>query len=120
MKISQTLTAEAAIAELAGRIGQRRIDLGFTQAGLAEEAGVSKRTVERLEAGGATQLASLVRLLRPLGLLHRLDTLIPEPVPSPIELLRYQGKRRQRVATRKPPKVKEPAWAWREDTGGHE
>ena len=58
VRISGALTTEAALAELGLRLAQRRIQLGQTQDELATEAGVSKRTVERLEAGESTQLSS--------------------------------------------------------------
>ena len=49
MKIEPQLTDEAVLQELGGRLTQSRIGHNLTQAALAEQAGVSKRTIERLE-----------------------------------------------------------------------
>jgi DNA-binding XRE family transcriptional regulator len=81
MKIDGLLTDEAILAELAGRLVQRRLELQLTQEMLAEQAGVSKRTVERVEAGTTTQMSTMIRILRVLELLDRLETLVPEAGP---------------------------------------
>mgnify|MGYP000461714881 CR=1 FL=1 len=51
-------------------------DSPLTQADLAHEAGVSKRTVERIEAGASAQMASLIRIFRVLDLMPALDRFI--------------------------------------------
>ena len=48
MKITKQATDEAVLSELGGRLAQVRLERNLTQAQLAEQAGVSKRTVERL------------------------------------------------------------------------
>src|SRR5256885_5069911 len=64
MKLTTEMTDAAVLEELGARLHRRRIDADLTQAQLAEEAGVSKRTVERIEAGHSTDLAMLIRVLR--------------------------------------------------------
>ena len=64
MKIEGLLTDEAIMTELGRRLSQRRLELQLTQEMLAEQAGVSKRTVERIEAGATTQTSTLIRVLR--------------------------------------------------------
>lgn len=115
MKIDKMLNDDAILAELGERLAQRRLVLGLTQAALATEAGVSKRTVERVEAGGSAQSASLVRLLRALDLLPGLEALVSDTGPGPMALLRHQGKRRQRASSpRSAPGPAEP-WSWGPD-----
>lgn len=112
MKISKQIGDKAIIGELGERLTRTRLERNLTQAELAEQSGVSKRTLERIEAGGAAQLDSLIRLCRALDLLERLDALIPEPTPSPIAQLKLRGKERQRASSFK---VSEPApgkWRW--------
>jgi transcriptional regulator with XRE-family HTH domain len=94
-------TDEAALANLGERLARHRRRLDLTQAELAREAGVSKRTVERLESGGSTQLTNFVRVLRALGLVARLDGLVPDPEPSPLERLRAADAERSRVGRRR-------------------
>lgn len=48
MKITAHLTDESVLGELGARLASARLRRNLTQAALAEQAGVSKRTVERL------------------------------------------------------------------------
>ena len=101
---------------LLDQIGQRlaayRLARNLTQRQLAEQAGVGLRTVQRLEAGAAaTHLSAFLRICRLLGLLDRIDALIPEPAPSPIAQLRLHGKRRKRARRAKRPQ-NSARWAW--------
>jgi len=113
MKIATTLTNEAILQELGERLAGARLERNLTQAALAEEAGVAKRTVERLESGqAATQLSGFVRVCRALGLLERLDALVPEGTASPIAQLRLQGRKRQRATGRKAASGEAKKWTW--------
>jgi transcriptional regulator with XRE-family HTH domain len=113
MKIEKQATDEAVLRELGGRLAQVRLERNLTQAQLAEQAGVSKRTVERLESGGvATQLSGFIRVCRVLGLVERFELLVPEPVPSPVEQLRLRGRQRQRASARKRVRASAKKWQW--------
>ena len=113
MKIATTLTNEAILQELGERLAGARLERNLTQAALAEEAGVAKRTVERLESGqAATQLSGFVRVCRALGLLERLDALVPEGAASPIAQLKLQGRKRQRATGRKAASGEAKKWTW--------
>ena len=113
MKISAQMTDQAVLQELGGRLAAARIERNLTQAALAEQAGVAKRTVERLESGQvATQISGFLRVCRALGLLERFETLLLEPAPSPMAQLKQRGRKRQR-ATGKKAAVGEPKkWTW--------
>lgn len=92
------LTDQAVLTELGFRLAAARLAQNKTQATLATEAGISKRTVERLENGShATEIRAVIRVLRVLGLLPGLDALLPAPLVSPIAQLRLADKRRQRA-----------------------
>jgi putative transcriptional regulator len=98
---------------LGGRLAKIRLNYNLTQAKLATQAGVSKRTVERLESGAvATQLSGFIRVCRVLNMIERFDLLIPEPVPSPIALLKMAGRKRQRASSTKPVKTLAKKWKW--------
>lgn len=113
MKIVGPLTDQAILQELGGRLARARIELNLTQAALAEQSGVSKRTIERLESGeAATQLSGFVRVCRALGLLERFDFLIPETAPSPMAQLRQQGRKRQRATSKKAVPGQPEKWTW--------
>lgn len=114
MKISNQATDALIVRELGERLGRVRLERNLTQATPAEEAGVSRRTVERMESGGSTQLSNLVRVCRALNLLDRFETLIPEPLISPVAQLKLQGKQRKR-ATAAPPVAPPPKWEWNDN-----
>ena len=119
MKITSDLTDMAVLHEIGVRLERRRIDAGLTQAQLAEESGISKRTVERIEAGHSIDFVMLLRVLRVLKLLEALDQLVSDLPQSPLVLLRGRGRARKRVGhSRRPdgtaaPKPA-PPWKWRE------
>jgi DNA-binding XRE family transcriptional regulator len=114
MKITGLLTDNAVLAELSARIAGRRIELQLTQATVAEQAGIAKRTLERLEAGQSSQLITLVRVLRVLDAASGLDSLIPEPGPRPMDLLKREGKVRQRASGQRAAKATGKPWSWDE------
>ena len=115
MKISADLSDEAVLLELGERLAQRRIALELTQARLAEQAGIAKRTLERMEAGASAQLSSLVRVLRALDLLESLDQLLPPAAPGPLDWLRREGRIRQRVSSRRQAERAPETWSWDDD-----
>lgn len=117
MKIASPLSSEAVLRELGERLTGARFALNLTQAALATQAGVAKRTVERLESGeAATQLSGFIRVCRVLGLLERLDGLVPEPTTSPMTQLKLQGRKRQRASNRKATTTKSKDWTWGDST----
>lgn len=113
MKIDNLLTDETVLGELGRRLAQTRLQRNVSQSRLATEAGVAKTTVERLERGGGIQLESLIRILRALSLLDRLDVVLPESLPSPIERLEARGRERRRARDRDEREIDQPAlWSW--------
>lgn len=116
MNISKLMTDDAILSEIGKRIARYRLDKQLTQAALAEQAGVSKRTVERVEAGASVQLTTVIRILRVLELLQGIDNMISEPPTRPMDLLKHKGKVRQR-ATSIHGKAKNPAkWSWGDES----
>ena len=115
MNISKHMTDTQVLQELGTRLAAERLARDLTQAQLAEQAGVSKRTVERLEAGAvATQLSTFLRVLRVLGLQEKLDALIPAPAPSPLQQLKRKGRTRQRASGQTEPGGEgDTPWTWK-------
>ena len=70
MKIKNSTKTDAILNEIGTRLTQQRVQAKLTQAGLAEKAGVSKRTVERIEAGSSIQLSTMLQVLRVFKLLE--------------------------------------------------
>lgn len=115
MKITNTLTDEAILAEMGERITRRRLEFHLTQAALAKEAGVAKRTLERVEAGATAQLTTIIRIFRVLDLLPVLDQLLPEAKPRPIEAITGKGKLRKRASSKGRDADKKKVWTWDDD-----
>jgi transcriptional regulator with XRE-family HTH domain len=115
MKITQLGTDDAILSELGTRLAHRRIELQLTQADVAREAGIGKRTLERIEAGESAQLSSLLRVLRVLDLLPALDRAIPEARPGPMEMLENKGRLRQRASKSRNDEAGQP-WSWDDET----
>jgi transcriptional regulator with XRE-family HTH domain len=115
MKISNLLIDDAILDELGARIASRRLELRLTQAELAEQAGIAKRTLERIEAGNSAQLSSLVRVLRVLEALPGLEGLIPAAGPRPMDQLKRKGKVRQRAPGRRASEQLGKPWSWDDD-----
>jgi transcriptional regulator with XRE-family HTH domain len=116
MKITKQLTDTVILEEFGDRLARARIDQQLTQAALANQAGVSKRTVERIEAGASAQMSSCIRIFRVLELLRGLDLMIPEAAPRPMELLKLKGKVRQRASKSRNEPKDGAAWSWDDDT----
>ena len=114
MQITKHSTDQAILSELGERLARSRLSGNLTQAELAAEAGVSKRTVERMESGESVQLTSFVRIVRALGLADKIDVLVPEPSLSPMEQLELKGKERQRASTAKTEEDPSKPWTWGE------
>lgn len=118
MKITNQTSDEAVLGELGRRLAETRIGRRIEQAELAELAGLSRRTIVRLETGEGGQLASVIRYLRALDRLDVLDTAIPETPPNPIDLLERRGKQRQRVRRRglSDTRPATSSWTWGDET----
>jgi transcriptional regulator with XRE-family HTH domain len=106
MKFTNLLSNDAVTQEMGRRIATARLERQMTQAQVAEAAGVSKRTIERLEDGQPTQVANLIRCLRVLDKLEGLERLLPEASINPMEHLKGRTTQRQRA---RPPKADDAA-----------
>ena len=92
-------TDEAALALFGKRLASFRIRNDWTQADLAQKAGVGKGTVERIERGQSVQILNLVKVLRACGYLDVFLNIFPDDSPSPMQLL-YMGKMKTRRRAR--------------------
>ena len=95
------LSDPAIFNKLGTRMKAYRISRGMKQQELASESGVGISTIAKIERGQSVSLSLFVSIMRTLGLLENFDLLIPEPKPSPLELLKMQGKQIKRVRTKK-------------------
>ncbi|MCK5383768.1 MAG: helix-turn-helix domain-containing protein [Gammaproteobacteria bacterium] len=89
--------SDKAIGKALGeRLKAWRLRLNLTQQQLAEAAALSLNVIKSLEAGKG-KLSSVIAVLREFRLLEDLDAFIREPGISPLQLVKRQGKVRQRA-----------------------
>jgi transcriptional regulator with XRE-family HTH domain len=120
MQLYDLTTDSAVLAELGRRLERHRVERNWTQAQLADEAGIGRATLQRAERGESVQMTSMIKLLRTLGLLGGLDVAIPESIDLPIARLERERKgRRQRARGRggRPTEDADKSWAWGEESG---
>lgn len=110
MKLYGTENNEFIMKEVGNRIQSTRIAMSLTQKEMALRAGISARTVERIENGENVKVDNILNILRTLRLLENIDLLISEQEVSPSEL--YQHRKKRKRATSKQKKEKESDWKW--------
>lgn len=110
MDINDQMTDKVVIQEIGKRLEQLRLNKNLTRNELAERSGVSKNTIERLELGRSVQLTNLIRVCRALEILSRLEAVFPEPILSPISLLKLQNKKRHRASHKRSQSGR--TWTW--------
>lgn len=83
------------------RVRDYRMRMDMTQGELAKMSGVSMGTIVRLERGDTVSFLLLISVLRTLGVLENLETLLPELGISPMQMRRVQGKKILRIRHKK-------------------
>lgn len=92
----------ATVDELEGVVGsqvrERRLQRNLTLGQVAEQAGLARRTVQNLEHGHGSTVATLIQVLRVLDADDWLTTLAPPEPISPVALRDQRQRRRQRAS----------------------
>lgn len=112
-------TSDQIEAALCRRLESIRLSRNITQQQLAEEAGVSPRTIGRLEKGQGVSLDTFIRVLTALRIQHNLQSLLPDPTVRPIERVGVGTGERKR-ARPVPVSHERPAWSWGDEDDGHD
>lgn len=87
---------QAILQELGDRFKALRLRKNLSQQELAERTLLSLNTIKALENGKA-KLATIVAVMRELGVLEQLEELLEEPKISPLQLAKRRGRPRQRA-----------------------
>ena len=111
MKIYGTESNDYILKEFGKRIHDTRISVTMTQRELAERAGVSLSTMERIENGDNVKIENILNVMRALSLLSNLDILIPEQEIIPTIVIE-QRVRRQRVRKGRQNEAHTVDWKW--------
>jgi transcriptional regulator with XRE-family HTH domain len=88
--------------ELGLRIRQLRLFRNIDQRAAAEKAGISRASLQNLEAGRGSSVQTLLRILKALNYLEGIEMLAPQPTINPLALLKTktppQRARHRRLA----------------------
>lgn len=87
-------------AQMGASLRRLRLDRNLEQATVAERAGISLRSLQRLELGQGSTTHTLISVLRALGREDWLGTVAPVPTINPLTMPRT-AKPRQRAAGRR-------------------
>jgi len=98
-------------AALCKRLESIRLSRNITQVQLAEEAGVSTRTIGRLEKGEGVSLDTFIRIMMALGIQQSLEALMPDPAVRPIERVGTNAGERKRARPIQSSDER-PTWSW--------
>lgn len=121
MRIESSSSDELILGEIGERLRAARLRRNLSQQSLADDAGVGRVTVQRMEDGEASSTISLIRVLRSLNLLEGFEALVPGRDASPVELVRRRGRHRLRAGVKRgsaksPPRVE--LWGDEEEPEG--
>jgi putative transcriptional regulator len=124
----QTASPQQSIQALGNQLEQLRLSKNLSQSVVASEAGVSRRTITRMEAGETVSLDTFVRVLKAYDVADRLATLFPEHTVRPIERVKLGGKQRKRASSVKSPidnptnssvtESSQEPWSWNDEADG--
>lgn len=111
-EISNRSTDREIAAALAKRLKRWRIDpkgAAISASDLAKRSGMGLTPLRRFEKTGGITLRNLVALMRAMGLLERLENLVPDPAsPSPLQILEAERAVRTRQRAPRRPSKPEP------------
>ena len=112
MQIEPYLTDETVLKELGDRLSRLRLNRNLTQAEVSEQAGITRPTLVRIEKGMPTDFTSILRVLRALNLMDRIDDLIPSQSISPVVQVLSAKEPRQRARKSKSNNRSPRSWKW--------
>lgn len=118
----QSASPQRSIQEIGRQLEQLRLSKNLSQSVTASEAGVSRRTITRMEAGETVSLDTFVRVLKVYGVADRLASLFPLNNVRPIERTKLGGKQRKRASKIKKTTTKsnDKTWSWADDESSEE
>jgi len=90
-----------------------RLMKNISQARLADQAGVSRRTISRMENGKGVSLDTFIRVIKALDLTDHLTALVPSTEIRPIERVKRKAERKNASS----PRIKKEVstgkkWEW--------
>ncbi|MCU1762825.1 helix-turn-helix transcriptional regulator [Pseudomonas sp. 14P_8.1_Bac3] len=94
-------TDQTIAKDIGRRIQAIRLKKNISLEDMAKSAGISRQTLHLLLNHGKGTFANLIAILRSINELERLSSLVEEVLPSPLQVIRMEGKKRQRASGRR-------------------
>ncbi len=92
------MSDRAILKEIGRRLKRKRLEKNWSQQKLADLAGINRTTVGDIEQGSPFGVLTLVEILRALDALDELNSFLPDPGISPLQLAKMKGKERRRAS----------------------
>lgn len=92
------MSDRAILREIGRRLKRKRLEKNMPQQKLAELAGLNRTTIGEAERGAPFGVLTLVQILRALNALEEVDSFLPDPGVSPLQLAKMKGKKRRRAS----------------------
>ena len=103
------LTDESILRMIGLRVRNMRLQRNLKRSVMAREAGVSEKTLQRMEEGESVRMSNYIRVLRFLGVLDQLLGVLPEVRPLPTDLVSSRKAARQRASGSS---INSTEWTW--------
>ena len=100
MKIIFCSSTSEVITEIGRRVKETRLAVPLMQHDLAKLTNLSQRTISSLENGNDVSFSTIIEVLRALGRLQSLESMIPEQVIRSSQIAKL-GKPRERSRPKK-------------------
>jgi len=95
------LSDSAIVKQIGDFIRKNRLQQNITQAKLAENAGLNRWTISKLENGDSVTVSNLIQILRALDVLYVLNQFEVIDEISPLEYARLKKKEKERARSNK-------------------
>ena len=92
------MSDRAILREIGRRLKRKRLDRNLSQQRLADKAGINRTTVQKIEKGTPSSILTIIGILRALEALDELNSFLPDPGLSPLQLAKMKGKERRRAS----------------------
>ena len=93
------INSETIERDICKKLERIRLLKNISQAKLAEAAGVSRRTISRMENGGGISLDTFIRVMQALNLTDHLTAMLPNSDIRPVERAGRKGKGERKNAS---------------------
>ena len=98
--LNSNMSNTAILAELGSRLKNLRLSKNKDQQQFSYESGISLRTLSRLENGHSVSFEAVLKVMRALDLIERLDLLLPSAEISPVQQTKNKHRtKRQRASS---------------------